>query len=87
VVKSIGVGVAQGKSESLGELQTIKTTSGWLRDAQRFAVIIDFADDEAVGYRRAGGQVDVQIYTGDHSILNGLGWLWIRLLSMLSFVY
>jgi multidrug resistance efflux pump len=87
VVKSIGVGIAQGKSESLGELQTIKTTSGWLRDAQRFAVIIDFADDEAVGYRRAGGQVDVQIYTGDHSILNGLGWLWIRLLSMLSFVY
>ena len=87
VVKSIGVGAAQGQSESLGELQTIKTTSGWLRDAQRFAVIIDFADDEAVGYRRAGGQVDVQIYTGDNSILNGLGWLWIRFLSMLSFVY
>jgi len=87
VVKSIGVGVAHGQSETLGELQTIKTTSGWLRDAQRFAVIIDFADDEALGYRRAGGQVDVQIYTGDHSILNGLGWLWIRFLSMLSFVY
>jgi multidrug resistance efflux pump len=87
VVKSIGVGVAQGQSESLGELQTIKTTSGWLRDAQRFAVIINFADDEALGYRRAGGQVDVQIYTGDHSILNALGWLWIRFMSVLSFVY
>lgn len=45
VVKSVGVGVAQGRAESLGELQTIKTTSGWLRDAQRFAVIIEFADD------------------------------------------
>ena len=87
VVKSIGVGVAQGTGESLGELQTIKTTSGWLRDAQRFAVIIDFADDEAIGFRRAGGQVDVQIYTGDNRILNGLGWLWIRFMSMLSFVY
>jgi len=87
VVKSIGVGVAQGTGESLGELQTIKTTSGWLRDAQRFAVIIDFADDEASGFRRAGGQVDVQIYTGDNRILNGLGWLWIRFMSMLSFVY
>ena len=87
VVKSVGVGVSQGSGESLGQLQTIETTSGWLRDAQRFAVIIDFADDEAYGLRRVGGQVDVQIYTGDHAILNALGWLWIRLLSMLSFVY
>ena len=87
VVKSLGVGVAQGRAELLGELQTIKSTSGWLRDAQRFAVIIDFADDEAYGLRRAGGQVDVQIYTGDHAILNALGWLWIRFLSILSYVY
>ena len=87
VVKSVGVGVAQGSGESLGQLQAIKTTSGWLRDAQRFAIIIDFADDKAYGYRRVGGQADVQIYTGDHAILNALGWLWIRLLSMLSFVY
>ncbi len=87
VVKSIGVGVGQGGAESLGELQTIKSTSGWLRDAQRFAIIIDFADDEAYGLRRTGGQVDVQIYTGDHAILNALGWLWIRFLSILSYVY
>ncbi len=87
VVKSLGVGVAQGRAELLGELQTIKSTSGWLRDAQRFAVIIDFADDEAYGLRRSGGQVDVQIYTGDHAILNALGWLWIRFLSILSYVY
>ncbi|NCF29688.1 MAG: HlyD family efflux transporter periplasmic adaptor subunit [Gammaproteobacteria bacterium] len=87
VVKSIGVGISQGPSESLGQLQTIKTTSGWLRDAQRFAVIIDFADNEAIGFRRVGGQADVQIYAGDNTILNGLGWLWIRFLSILSFVY
>ncbi len=87
VVKSISAGVAQGPSESLGELQTIESTSGWLRDAQRFAVIIDFADDEAYGLRRAGGQVDVLIYTGDGAILNSLGWLWIRFLSILSYVY
>jgi multidrug resistance efflux pump len=73
VVKSVGVGVSQGPGESLGQLQTIKTTSGWLRDAQRFAVIIDFADNEAFGFRRVGGQADIQIYTGDHTILNGLG--------------
>ncbi len=87
VVKSIGVGVSQGQGESLGQLQNIKTTSGWLRDAQRFAVIIEFTDDEAYGFRRAGGQADVQVYTGDHAVLNGLGWLWIRFLSMLSDVY
>lgn len=87
VVKSIGVGISQGPNESLGQLQTIKTTSGWLRDAQRFAVIIDFADNEAIGFRRVGGQADVQIYAGDNTILNGLGWLWIRFLSIVSFVY
>ena len=87
VVKSVGAGVGQAGTESLGQLQTIKTTSGWLRDAQRFAVIIDFADNEAFGFRRVGGQADIQIYTGNHTILNGLGWLWIRFLSILSFVY
>ena len=35
----------------------------------------------------AGGQADVQIYTGDHLVLNALGWFWIRLMSWMSYVY
>ena len=36
----------------------------------------------------AGGQADVQIYTQSSNwILNSLGWLWIRLMSLLSYAY
>jgi len=86
-VSSIGFGVEQPSGGEIGELETVKGDSGWLRDAQRFPVIIEFADNSAYGLRRAGGQADVQIYTSGHPILYGLGWLWIRLMSWLSYVY
>jgi hypothetical protein len=70
----------------VGGLATIKGDAGWLRDAQRFPVIIKFTDDESAGLRRIGGQADVQIY-GDNWLLNGLGWLWIRFMSLMSYVY
>jgi len=50
-------------------------------------VLIRFVDDEAKGYRRAGGQVNVIIYTGNNSILNTLGGLWIRIISIFSHIY
>ena len=86
-VVNMGVGVDKGQSGSLGALPTLKGAGGWLRDAQRFPVIIRFTDDEAKGLRFVGGQADVMIYTGNNFILNGLGWLWIKLLSILSYVY
>jgi multidrug resistance efflux pump len=84
---SVGFGVDQPSGGEVGELATVQGDSGWLRDAQRFPVIVRFSDDSSVGLRRMGGQADVQIYTGDNMILNGLGWFWIRLMSWLSFVY
>ena len=87
-VTSLGFAVDQSSSGEMGEAVTIEGGSGWLRDAQRFPVVIDFADDSATGYRRRGGQADVQIYTGtSNALLNGLGWAWIRLMSLLSYVY
>ena len=88
-VFSRGYAVQQSSGESAaGEAATIKGDSGWLRDAQRFPVIIQFDDDSARGLRFAGGQADVQVYTQESNwILNGLGWLWIRLMSWLSYVY
>jgi len=86
-VASIGYGVGQDRNVSLGELPTITESSGWLRESQRFPVIIKFVGDASRGLRRAGGQADVIIYTGDHTLLNPLGWLWIRLMSVLSYVY
>ncbi len=87
-VFSRGYAVQQPSGSAAGEAATIKGDSGWLRDAQRFPVIVQFDDDSSRGYRFAGGQADVQVYTQKSNwILNGLGWLWIRLMSWLSYVY
>jgi len=86
-VSSVGFAVKQQSGGAVGDLEKIEGDSGWLRDAQRFPVIINFDDDSAKGYRRLGGQADVQIYTGGNWIINALGWIWIRVLSWLSYIY
>jgi multidrug resistance efflux pump len=86
-VATIGYGVSQASGGKAGELETVQSDSGWLRDAQRFPVTIKFTDDRTKGFRRHGGQADVQIYTGDHFFVNTLGRIWIRLMSYLSYVY
>lgn len=87
-VSSRGYAVQKPTSGQAGGLVTVKTNSGWLRDAQRFPVVIRFNDDSARGFRTVGGQADVQIYTqNSNAVLNALGWLWIRFMSLLSYVY
>jgi multidrug resistance efflux pump len=86
VVRSVGYGIDTGQDAGTGDLPSVKSRKGWLRDPQRFPVVIGFADDETVGLRRVGGQVDVSIYTGDHSVLNAIARLRLRVVSWLSFV-
>jgi multidrug resistance efflux pump len=85
-VSSVGYGVGQAGGESPGALPTIEGTSGWLRDPQRFPVVVRFNVDEAQGLLRVGGQVDVIVYTSNNFILNTIGKLRIRLSSLLSYV-
>jgi len=84
-VASIGFGVQSSKSPA-GELPTIQGSSGWLRDPQRFPVIIRFSGEDAAGLLRSGGQADVIVYTGSHLILNAIGKLRIRVASLMSYV-
>lgn len=86
-VMSIGYGVSDNSNSVMGGLTTIQTSSGWLRQAQNFPVLIRFSDDSAKGFRRAGGQVNTIIYTGDRPMLNTLGRIWIRIISFLSHIY
>jgi len=86
VVSSLGYGVQWDRTEP-GGLPAVPGARGWLRDPQRFPVLIRFSDDTSRGLRREGGQADVLIYADDGWLLNGLGWLWIRLVSLLSYVY
>lgn len=86
-ISSIGFAVDTSSTSAIGGLATVESKTGWLRDAQRFPVMISFADDSTKGKRRLGGQADVQVYTGNNWIVNGIGWCWIRVLSILSYVY
>lgn len=88
-VRSVGSGVSSGQQTSPGTLPTIENSRDWLRQAQRFPVAIEF--DPAEGKRlpdiRIGGQAEVLVYTGEHPLMNFLGACYIRLMSLLSYLY
>jgi multidrug resistance efflux pump len=86
-VVSIGYAVNWDNSSQAGTLQTVNAPRTWLRSAQRFPVIIRFADEQPRGYLRGGGQADVIIYTTGNWITNGMAWLWMRVISLLSYAY
>jgi multidrug resistance efflux pump len=87
VVRSVGFAVSTDNQGTVGSLQTVKSSTGWLRDPQRFPVIIEFAEPVPAGLKRVGGQVDVQVYNEESPILNAIGKVWITVLSWLSFIY
>ncbi|MFW2403383.1 MAG: HlyD family secretion protein [Gammaproteobacteria bacterium] len=85
-VRSIGFGVDSGTSTALGSLPTITNDRNWLRDAQQFPVIIELTDPEKLGLR-VGAQATVLIYTEDSFLLVPLGKLYMRLVTLFSFLY
>jgi multidrug resistance efflux pump len=87
IVTSVGFGVSDNSGNQIGQLANVQSPKGWLRDAQRFPVIIRFADDSTAGFRREAGQADVVIYSTDNVLMNALGWVWIRVVSVLSYLY
>ncbi|GDY27107.1 multidrug transporter [Agarivorans sp. Toyoura001] len=86
-VVSIGFAVNFGQSNNLGVLPSIPQTAGWLRDPQRFPVIIKFSDDSAYGLRRIGAQADVTIHTEGTTLMKVLAKISLRVKSWLSYVY
>ena len=89
VVRSIGLGVSGSNAPSPGTLPTIDNNRDWLRQAQRFPVIVSF-DAQQEGLRqqlRIGGQVSVIAYSEGHGILKLLGKLYIRIMSWFSYAY
>jgi len=86
-VREMGYGVAVDTTP-LGALPTIENNRDWLRDAQRFPVLIDFEDMEyANEVVKVGAQVTVVIYTGDHWLSNALTKLYIRIVSVFTYAY
>jgi multidrug resistance efflux pump len=89
-VRSIGVGASVKQPPPPGTLPTIENNRDWLRQSQRFPVVIGFAavqDEELRQQLRIGGQASVIAYTEGHGFLGLLGKVYIRLLSVLSYAY
>lgn len=84
-VSSIAYGVSTDKSNS-GDLPTVNSSQGWLRDPQRFPVIIQIEDSEIIKELRQGSQAEIVVYTGNNFVLNGLASFRIWFLSKLSYV-
>lgn len=87
-VRSVGWGVSDDTANQIGGLTTVSTTQGWLRESQHFPVVIDFENmEDSKGFKRAGGQANIIIYTGENGLLNGGGRLFMRALSLFSHIY
>jgi multidrug resistance efflux pump len=71
-------------------LPSISNDRDWLRQAQRFPVVVRFPPDrhaELSAHLRVGGQASVIAYT-DHAWLTRiLGKLYIRLMSLWTYAY
>lgn len=89
-VRSIGLGVAAGQEPPAGTLPTIDNNRDWLRQSQRFPVIIafDIKQDKLLRkFIRIGGQAEVIAFTEGQVVLNALAKLYIRMMSWFSYAY
>ena len=89
-VRSIGLGISAGQAKPPGNLPTVENNRDWLRQAQRFPVVIGFDITQKKSLRRqlrVGGQASVIVYSSEGGLLRMLGRAYIRLKSWLSYAY
>lgn len=88
-VRSVGYGVASGGRSQPGGLTEVSNNRDFLRQSQRFPVIIDFErlDPATLRQLREGGQADVIVYAGENTIMDALGSLYIRAMAWASYAY
>ena len=87
-IRTTGFGV-NVDSAPLGSLPTIDNDRAWLRDAQRFSVLIDFdlpTAEDRLGIR-IGAQASVRVYTGGNWLFNTIGRIRMWVVSKLTYAY
>jgi multidrug resistance efflux pump len=86
-IRTTGFGV-NVESAPLGSLPTISNDRQWLRDSQRFSVLVDFELPNAEDRRgiRVGAQASVVVYTGGGFLFNSIAWIKMRLLGILTYI-
>ena len=88
-VRSIGLGVSDGQTNSPGTLPTVSNDRNWLRLSQRFPVVIGFSTQQQLlrEQLRVGGQASVVAYTEGHGILELFAIAHFRIMSFFSYAY
>jgi multidrug resistance efflux pump len=89
-VDNIGLGISATQQPPPGTLPSISNSRDWLRQAQRFPVIIRFAPDqvpELIDQLRVGGQASVIAYSEEAWLTQMLGKVYVRLMSILAYAY
>ena len=88
VVESTDWGVSSGQGIPSGDLPVVQGQDNWVQLAQRFPVRLRVTDIDHNTYKlRIGASVSVAVFTGDNIILNPLARLWLRIGSLVDFVY
>lgn len=89
-VDSLGWGVTQGNEVPTGQLPDLAAPSGWLREPQQFPVriVVDPVDDHeaAPPLGRSGAQANVVVLAEKGSIFNPIARLWMRAITLLSYL-
>ena len=87
-VNSLGWGVGEDDTDpTTGLPKTHQNSGGWFAPAQRFPVqLVLEPSDRPPNSARYNGRASAIVYTGDHPVANALAWLWIRVISVLTFV-
>jgi len=87
-VESADWGVSTGQGIPSGDLPDVKDSENWLSISQRFPVRLSITDLNEEQYPlRIGGSVSVAVFTGRNFILNGLAGLWLRVGSLVDYLY
>ena len=89
-VRSIGLGVGADSNPPAGTLPSVENDRDWLRQSQRFPVVIGFdarQDPALRAHLRVGGQASVIAYGEGSGLLRLLGKLYIRIASWLTYAY
>ena len=89
-VANIGLGISASQPPPPGTLPSISNSRDWLRQAQRFPVIVRFPVDQDPALReqlRVGGQASVIAYSEPAWLTALLGRVYIRLMSIFAYAY
>ena len=88
LIESADWGVSKGQGIPSGDLPDVENPENWISETQRFPVrlsITNLIEDEYP--LRIGGSVSVAVYTGRNFILNALAGLWLRIGSLVNYLY